>query len=127
MAFAAGQQWTYRAPPELQQSRLIIGAILTFEGRDSIICCSATCSLRQHPDGSLEAVSIPFIPMTETAFRASVLEQDGTAEPPAAFADELHIWSNDPRGLTIFTVPFEGQLDRMIAMQMAEIVGRSAA
>jgi hypothetical protein len=70
---------------------------------------------------------IPFLPMTEPAFMASVIALDGAAEPPESFAQKLQEWSDDPRGLSTFTVPFEGFLDRMIALQMAEIAGQSAA
>jgi hypothetical protein len=52
---------------------------------------------------------------------------EGTADLPEGFAEKLEEWSNDPKGLTAFTVPFEGFLDQMIALQMAEIAGLSAA
>ncbi len=58
---------------------------------------------------------------------ATVVALDGAEEPAAAFGDKLQEWSNDPRGLTTFTVPFDGHLDHLIAHQMAQIVGLSAA
>jgi hypothetical protein len=127
MLLAASQRWSYRAPEGFEASRLIIGAIVTFDGRRSLICCSVIGAPRRRPDGMVEAVTIPFLPMTEPAFRASVVALDGTAEPPEAFARKLQEWSDDPRGLSTFTVPFEGFLDRMIALQMAEIAAQSAA
>jgi hypothetical protein len=82
---------------------------------------------RRHADGHIEVVTIPFIPMTDAAFNASVVALEGTADLPESFAEKLDEWSNDPKGLTAFTVPFEGFLDQMIALQMAEIAGLSAA
>jgi hypothetical protein len=127
MQLSAGQSWTYRAPEGFEASRLIIGAIVTFGGKRSIVCVSVTGAPRRRPDGSIECVVIPFLPMIEPAFRASIVTLDGMADPPQSFAFKLQEWSDDPRGLTTFTVPFEGFLDRMIAMQMAEIAGQSAA
>jgi hypothetical protein len=127
MNLAAGQSWTYRAPEGFEASRLIIGAIVTFDGKRSIVCCSVLNAPRKRPDGIVETVTIPFLPMTEPAFRASVKDLDGVGELPELFAGKLQEWSDDPRGLTTFTVPFEGYLDRMIALQMAEIASQSAA
>ena len=127
MSFAAGQRWTYRAPMGFEASRLVIGAILKFEGSSSIICCSVTGAPRRHSDGSIDSVTIPFLPMSEAALTATVVAQDGLEEPAAAFAEKLQEWSNDPRGLSTFTVPFDGYLDHLIAHQMAQIVGLNAA
>lgn len=128
MELAAGQSWTYRAPPGFETSRLLIGAIASFDGGQPIVLAAAVHAPRRHADGHLEPVTIPFLPMTEAAFRASVLAADAEAEPlPAQFSEKLNEWQNDPRGLTTFTVPFEGYLDQMIAHQMAEIAGLSAA
>jgi hypothetical protein len=127
MTLAAGQRWTYRAPEGSEGSRLVIGAIVKFDSGQSIVCCSVMGAPRRQPDGTVSHVTIPFLPMTEAAFRGSAVNLDGADEPPASFAEKLQEWSDDPRGLTTFTVPFEGHLDRMIAMQMAEIVGQSAA
>lgn len=127
MELAAGQCWTYRAPHGFEASRLLIGAIASFEGRMSIVCAAVIHAPRRHADGHIEAVTIPFLPMTEAAFRASVVALDGTAELPESFAQKLQEWSTDPKGLSTFTVPFEGFLDQMIAHQMAEIAGLSAA
>ena len=127
MSFAAGQRWTYRTPVGYEASRIVIGAILRFDGSDSIICCSVTGAPRSLADGAHDAVTIPFLPLTEAAFAATVASFDGTEEPCASFSEKLLEWSDDPRGLTTFTVPFEGLLDQLIARQMAEIVKRSAA
>lgn len=128
MEFAAGQSWTYRAPQGFETSRLLIGAIASFDGEQHIVLAAAVHAPRRHADGHLERVTIPFLPMTEEAFRASVVACDETAEPlPAVFSEKLSAWQNDPKGLTTFTVPFQGFLDEMIASQMAEIAGLSAA
>jgi hypothetical protein len=127
MELHAGQCWTYRAPSGFETSRLVIGAIVKFDGDRSIVCCSVTGAPRRHPDGRVEAVLIPFLPMTEHAFRDSVVAFEGDADLPPVFAGKLDEWANDPRGLTTFTVAFEGYLDRMIALQMAEIAGQNAA
>lgn len=127
MEFAAGQQWTYRAPEGFESSRIIIGAVATCADNRHIICFSVLNAPRFDEDGNIERVTIPFVPMSEEAFAKTVVDPLGPADPPEAFSDALENWSNDPRGLTVFTVPFEGALDRMIALQMAAIVGDSAA
>jgi len=127
MAFSAGQSWTYRAPQGFEASTLVIGAIVTFDGGRAVVCASVFGAPRKTPDGKLEIVNIPFLPMTEAAFAASVVELQGSAEPAPSFAGKLQEWGEDPRGLTTFTVPFDGFLDRLIALQMAEIVEKSAA
>ncbi len=126
MELAAGQRWAYRAPAGHEDSRIVIGAIVRFDGHEPVICCSVTGAPSERPD-STEPVTISFLPITESAFRQTVTEPDGTCELPEAFASELQGWGTDPRGLTFFTVPFEGSLDRLIAQQMAAIIGRSAA
>ena len=123
MSFAAGQQWTYRAPPEISDSRVVIGAILAFEGDSRIVCASVLGALQTNPDGAVVRVTIPFLPMTEDALSATVVTLDGTADVAPEFASHFEAWHGDARGLSYFTVPFEGSLDRMIALQMADIIG----
>jgi hypothetical protein len=128
MNVAAGQCWTYRAPKGFEASRLLIGAVATFGGDRTIVCCAAIHAPRRHADGRLDTITIPFLPMTDAAFSASVVALcDDAAELPQSFVEKLSEWSNDPKGQIAFTVPFEGFLDQMIANQMAEIAGRSAA
>lgn len=128
MKIAAGQSWSYRAPGGFEASRLLIGAIASFNRDRNIVCCAVVHAPRRHADGHLDMITIPFLPMTDAAFHASVVALDeGAAELPDMFVEKLNAWSNDPKGLTAFTVPFEGFLDQMIALQMAEISGLSAA
>lgn len=121
--FRAGESWTYHPPAGFETSRILIGAVLTFADREAIVCCAVTDAPRRNPDGSIETVTVPFLPMTATALAATVVSINGPAELPAGFADALNAWAEDPRGLSAFTVPFEGWLDHMIARQMAEIAG----
>ncbi|MGH1418452.1 MAG: hypothetical protein ACRBCJ_06310 [Hyphomicrobiaceae bacterium] len=130
LPLAAGQCWTYRTPNGFEASRLIIGAIVRFQDGQNIVCASATHTPARHNEVDQNAKSIAFIPMSEAAFRASVISCESThIEPinPQTFQNELNSWHNDPKGMTVFTVPFEGSLDRMIASQMAQIVGQPAA
>jgi hypothetical protein len=127
MTFAAGQRWTYRTPDGFEASRIVIGAIVRFDDHAPILCCTVTAAPRRCPDGSVDAATIPFLPMSEAALRESVAALDGEGVVDDGFAAALADWQNDPRGLSAFTVPFEGFLDRMIALQMAAIVGRPAA
>ncbi|MBU2581918.1 MAG: hypothetical protein KJ622_09390 [Alphaproteobacteria bacterium] len=127
MTFTAGQLWTYKTPVNCEDSRIVIGAIATCGDGRHIICFSVTNAPRIGPQGEIEKITIPFIPMSESAFQATVRELAGEADPPESFSDGLQAWSEDARGLSIFTVPFEGFLDRMIALQMAAIVGKPAA
>ena len=125
MTFAAGQQWTYHAPPECPGSRLVIGAIVAFEGDRHIACCAVTDALQRQPDGTLAHVTVPFLPMTLEALAATVVEPDGMGLLPDDFLTQFEAWNADQRGLSFFTVPFEGSLERMIGQQMAAIVEQS--
>ena len=122
MSFEAGQQWTYRAPADIADSRIIIGAMVEFEGGRRIACCAVTGALQKGPDGNPERATIPFLPMAVEALGETVVALDGAADPPDDFAGHLAAWQSDPRGATYFTVPFEGSLERMIALQMAALV-----
>lgn len=127
--FAAGQSWNYPAPEGFESSRILIGAIASFSGGRRILCCAVNVAPERQPDGTIARVAIPFLPMTEDALARTVTARD--AEPPAqlpeGFAEALAAWSDDPRGLTCFTVAFDGYLDRLIAHQMAAIIGTDAA
>lgn len=122
MTFAAGQQWAYAAPPEIADSRLVIGAIVEFEGGRRIACCAITRALERRADGTVDRVTIPFLPITVEALSRTVTTLDGTAPLPEAFVGHLQAWSEDSRGASYFTVPFEGSMERLIGLQMAAIV-----
>lgn len=127
MTFAVGQRWQYAAPDEIADSRLVIGALLEFEGSPPVACCTVTGALQQQPDGTRVRVTIPFLPMTVDALARTVTAHDGDGEVAPEFRRHFESWQEDPRGLSFFTVAFEGSLDRMIALQMKQIVGEEAA
>jgi len=130
MPYKAGQSWSYAAPEGFEHSRIVIGAIATYDGRSPIICCSVVAAPQRQPDGELVAVTIPFLPLSEDAFARSVIALDAAehaSHVAGGFADALDEWQSDPRGLSCFTVAFDGFLDRLIAHQMAAIVGSDAA
>ena len=124
--FEVGQSWTLKAAHEIGHARLVVGAVLTFEGGEEIVCCSVEGALQRMPDGSLRETTVPFLPMTGAAFADSVGASAGTGEVPAGFAPHYETWAADEGGLTYFTVQFEGSLDRIIARQMSAIVGEDA-
>lgn len=124
--FAAGQCWRYRAAPGLETSRLIIGAIATF-AHSRIYCCSIAYAGRAAADGSLERVHIPFLTLTETAMAYTVVALDGEGELHPSFASRLQDWSEDQRGMSTFTVPFDGYLDHLIDEQVANLANVQAA
>lgn len=119
----AGECWTYRTPEGYAQSRLIIGGVVSFEGHEPVICCSIIAAPTRQADGSHAASTIPFLPLTLTAFEQTVVSLEGQSRVPAEFPAALEAWRKDPKGLTFFTVPFEGSMERLIANQMAQIVG----
>ena len=106
---------------------MVIGAIVSFGAGERVVCAAIAAAPRRLPDGIVDRVTIPFLPMSEAAFRASVVSLDGNDGPPAEFREAIQNWSEDPRGLSIFTVPFDGFLDRLIARQMKAIIGQPAA
>ena len=122
-AFRAGQQWIYRPPAGYEHSRIVVGAVVDFADRESIVCCAVTAAPHRLPDGRLDTITIPFLPITSRALSRSVMAPDGSGALPADFVTAFRAWREDPRGLSAFTVPFEGLLERLIALQMAEIVG----
>ena len=122
--FQAGQCWRYRAPPGSPASRVVIGAIVEFEGGRRICCCAVTDALQRQDDGATQTVVIPFLPLTEDALRETVVDLDGVASLPEGFASQFEAWQIDPRGASYFTVPFEGSLEIMIARQMEALVDR---
>jgi hypothetical protein len=124
--FRPGEAWTYRIAPAYAPSRLIVGAVFSFESGD-VVCCAVTDAPRRLADGTIEITTIPFLPMSAAALAETVVAPDGSRDLPAEFEAGLAHWQSDPRGLSVFTVPFEGFLDHLIARQMAAILGVTAA
>ena len=120
--FRAGERWSYRAPEGFERSRIVVGAVVEFADREPIVCCAVTGAPGRRPDGSLDTITIPFLPMTSNALIHSVIARDGLEKLPGDFGTAFQTWRDDPRGLTAFTVPFEGLLEHLIARQMEEIV-----
>ena len=121
MAFAAGQRWTYAPPQGFEGSRIVIGAVLNFTGGVRVVCAAVAGAPVMTDDGTQQPATIAFLPFAEEAFAATVIARDGEDVPPAAFQAEMDAWLADPRGLTMFTVPFDGSLKRLIARQMEKI------
>lgn len=122
MSFIAGQSWAYRAPEGFHASRVVIGAIVRFEDRESIVCISVLDAPRNSNAAPGDTITIPFVPLSESAFAATVTALAADEEQvPDAFTTQLQAWSVDERGLAVFTVPFLGFLDQMMSMQVAAI------
>lgn len=125
MSFVAGQSWAYRAPQGFESSRIVIGAIVRFEDRESIVCVSVLDAPRNRTAGLGDTVTIPFVPLSESAFAATVTALAADEEEvPDAFSTQLQAWSVDDRGLAVFTVPFLGFVDQMMSMQVAAIASQ---
>jgi hypothetical protein len=124
--FRAGERWIYRPPEGFERSRIVVGAVVEFADREPIVCCAVTGAQHRLPDGSFDTITIPFLPMTANALIRSVIASDGPGNVPTDFAAAFQTWRDDPRGLSAFTVPFEGVLERLIAQQMQQIVGGRA-
>lgn len=124
--FVAGQRWRYRTPAGFEDSRLVVGAVLAFASSPTIVCTSIYGAPQRLADGRVELVTIPFLPMTEDAVAATVVSPDGEQGVPAEFEPHFDAWRSDIRGLSYFTVSFEGFLDLMIARQMASMIGIDA-
>ena len=122
MDFKVGQAWRYSSEPELAQSRLVIGALIEFGSGLRLVCCSVSPRPSADDAAAGSGEIIPFLPLSEEALRGSVLQLDGTQDVVAEFASHLEAWRSDTRGASYFTVPFEGSLDRLIALQMAALV-----
>lgn len=123
VAIKAGQVWRGRGG---ERSRIVVGAVIEIDGRAAVACCSV---LGGGADGAVQGETVPFLPLGINALAQSidgaVIAEDG--EVAEGFLEALGAWQADPRGLTVFDVPYEGSLDRLIARQMASIVGVDAA
>lgn len=129
-----GQVWAYAprdhatAADAAPASEIVVAAVVAFKNHDTVICCSVRGALQRQPDGTVKRADIPFLPLTEPAFRQTIttlIAANGSAV--AGFQSGFDTWSKDPRGLSVFTVPFGGSLEKMIARQMQAIVQNRAA
>ena len=97
-SLVTGQRWIYRPPQGFETSRLVIGAVVPFKDDLNIVCC-AVFDAPQHVGANAgETATLPFLPMTEIAFRASVVEIDGVGDIPPEF-------STKPVSYTHLTLP----------------------
>ncbi len=122
MTLTPGQQWISHNQSGQAQSKMVIGAIANCGQHGRIICCTIVSD-----DPTNKDTSISFLPMTENAFLESITSQDGTGDLAEGFAGALETWKSDPRGLSVFTVPFKGSLNRLIADQMTAVSKQNAA
>lgn len=112
--YAVGQAWTYEAPRGFENSRIVIGAILTFASHEPVICSLVTGAPMVNEGGEIEALTIPFLPFSKSAFDATVLAPDGAADVPAAFGECYGHWKTDAKGLGFINVPFKRLLRNMV-------------
>ena len=92
MTLAAGQRWSYRAPAGFEASRMIIGALVSFTDSPPIVCCAVSGAPRRLPDGTVDIVTIPFLPMSEQAFGDSIVAMDGVGNVEEVFAEAFAAW-----------------------------------
>lgn len=126
-ALSAGQRWTFDATHGFDDARIIIGAIVSTGSSERIVCFSVTRAPTTLEGGAHGETAISFIPMSESAFKKTVKMCEGTGDPVENFTAELQAWQNDPRGLAVFTVPFDGCLDRLLANQAASLINTATS
>lgn len=120
----AGQSWHCRGL-SCAPALIVIGAVVEIAGRPAVACCSVTAAAGTAADGSGPSETVPFLPLTIEALADSVgeLASEADGEVAAGFLAAFQAWQADPRGLSVFNVAYDGSLDRLIARQMASIVG----
>ncbi len=111
--YGVGQSWIYEAPKGFDNSRIIVGAILTFSSHEPVICACVTSAPLKNSEGEVRPLTIPFLPFSKTAFDQTVMEKDGMAELPAGFMDNYKSWKTDARGLGFINIPFKDLLRNM--------------
>jgi len=112
--YAVGQAWSYEAPRGFEQSRIVIGAILTFASHEPVICSAVMGAPMLNNSGEVEPLTIPFLPFSQSAFEQTVLELDGKIDVPETFRDCYKRWKTDLKGLGFINIPFKGLLKNMI-------------
>ncbi|MCF6199961.1 MAG: hypothetical protein L3J67_11325 [Hyphomicrobiaceae bacterium] len=112
--YSVGQSWIYEAPRGFENSRIIIGAILTFASHEPVICASVTSAPMLDASGEVHPLTIPFLPFSKTAFDQTVLDLEGTKDVPEAFSENYKSWKRDAKGLGFINIPFKGLLRDMV-------------
>ncbi len=113
-SYHVGQSWIYEAPKGFEESRIIIGAILTFAGHEPVICAAVTGAPMKNETGDVHPLTIPFLPFSKTAFDQTVKSYDGMKELPASFRENYKSWKTDQKGLGFINIPFKGLLRNMV-------------
>ncbi len=119
-SLAPGQTWIYRPPTGFDSSRMVIGAVVPLADNSNLVCCSVLDAPRDGGQTPGDTVNILFLPMTESAFRASVVGQDGPRSLPAEFKAMFDQWLAETGGRAAFSVPFTGRLDAMVDLEFAQ-------
>lgn len=122
--FTAGETWTTRGVVDGPPPHLVIGAIIRGDdvGR-SVAACAVWHAHARTPAGEWRTTTVPFLPLTLAALAGTVVDRAAPLAMPDEFMAEFEAWQADPKGLSVFTIPFEGSLDGLIARQMAAIIG----
>ena len=130
--FSAGETWTTRRPAATATSLpqdgappyLVIGAILHADTTATGIAACAVWNARaKSAEGAWAPSIVPFLPLSLAALARTVVERAEPLALPDGFLAHFEAWRADPKGLTVYTIPFEGSLDTLIAHQMAAIIG----
>ncbi len=112
--YSVGQSWIYEAPRGFENSRIIIGAILTFASHEPVICAAVTSAPMKDQNGEVHPLTIPFLPFSKTAFDQTVLDLEGTIDVPEDFRENYKSWKRDAKGLGFINIPFKGLLRDMV-------------
>ena len=112
--YNVGQAWNYEAPRGFEQSRIVIGAILTFAQHEPVICAAVTGAPMLDAQGKVKAMTIPFLPFSKTAFDQTVIGLAGDGDVPEGFQQAYQRWKTDDKGFGYIDVPFKGLLKNMV-------------
>lgn len=112
-SYHVGQSWIYEAPKGFEGSRIIVGAILTFASHEPVICAAVTGAPMLNGQGTVQPLTIPFLPFSKSAFEQTVVRLDGTQDLPSSFNDNYKSWKTDQKGLGFINIPFKGLLRNM--------------
>ena len=86
MEFRAGERWCYRTPAGFEQSRMVIGAVVSFASSEPIVCCAVLGAPRMLPDGSIgePAAEVEATEITDDAeVEATEITDDAEAKDDA--------------------------------------------